>query len=604
MELRGLARMLRHQGNTDALRASGGRLLRSTAGQSRWMLATVALTTVVQVVTAVLTPAVIGSAIDAAIRGGDLGAALGRLVLVVGVTTVAMAVDDLVSSYFGSAVTAALRHRLIGHVLSLGVGGPRRFPAGEVLSRLTENAASPASFFPSLISVLATLMTTVGAVAGLVLIDPRLAITFLVGVPLAALLLRRFVARAGDSLQRYQHLQATIATRLLDAHQGARTIRASGTVERDIDRVVQPLEELHESGRRVWEAQRGMSWQLTLLVPMLQVAVLAVGGSALSTGDITPGELVAASSYVALAAGVVGVLDAAVAMVTCQIGAGRVAEVLDTTPAITTPERSAPLPPGRGHLELRGVCVREDTRLVLDHVDLTIPAGTSVAIVGRSGTGKTALTSLVGRLRDPDEGVVLLDGTDVSEVELPVLRRAVTYAFERPAVLGDTIADMISYGQEQVSPAAVERAAELAQAAQFISLLPDGYDTPLARAPMSGGELQRLSLARAVLRDARLVVLDDATSSLDTATEVKVAEGLRRAWAGRTSLVIAHRTATASRADLVAWLENGRIRALAPHHVLWSEPGYRAVFAAAEDDSGTRTPEPVAIAEIDTAVQQ
>lgn len=233
--------------------------------------------------------------------------------------------------------------------------------------------------------------------------------------------------------------------------------------------------------------------------------------------------------------------------------------------------------------------MRAGERVLLDHLDLSVPAGTSVALVGASGTGKTVLVSLIGRLVDPDEGQVLLDGTPVSQMELAALRRTVTYAFERPALLGDTVHDMITYARPGAPRAEVEHAARVAQAERFIRLLPKGYDTPLIRAPMSGGELQRLGLARAILTRGRVVVLDDATSSLDTATELKVAQALQRVLAGRTSLVIAHRAATAARADLVAWLDDGRIRALAPHHLLLSDPSYRAVFAAGAATAGETT---------------
>jgi ATP-binding cassette subfamily B protein len=191
--------------------------------------------------------------------------------------------------------------------------------------------------------------------------------------------------------------------------------------------------------------------------------------------------------------------------------------------------------------------------------------------------------SLVARLRDPDEGEVRLDGVPVSAVDLAALRRTVTYAFERPALLGSTVQDTIAYGCPDATRAQVVAAAAAAQADRFVRLLPDGYDTPLARAPMSGGELQRIGLARAILTGARVVVLDDATSSLDTATELRVAEALEQVLAGRTALIVAHRAATAARADLVAWLDDGRIRALAPHATLWTDPAYRAVFAAAEE---------------------
>ncbi|MGB6161792.1 MAG: ABC transporter ATP-binding protein [Pseudonocardiaceae bacterium] len=561
-----------------APRAVGNQVLRQSAGQSRVMVVLLGVVTLIGIVTTVLAPSALGAAIDAAGGRGDLSHALVWLAAVFAVTTATTALEDLISSYWGSHVTAWLRHRLLDRALVLGIPGQRRFPAGDLLSRLTENAASPASFLPLLISTVATLLTTAGAVVALMLIDLRLGIIFLIGVAPAVALLRRFVTQAGQPFLRYQQLLAAIITRLLDAHQGIRTIRVSGTIERDIDRILLPLPELHHTGRQMWAVQRQVSWQLSLLSPILQMLVLSVGGFVLAAGGITAGQLVAAASYVSLALGSVGLFDALVALVTCQVGAGRVGEVLDTTPAIPPPVRPMAIPPGPGQVELRDVSVRMEQRAVLDHLDLSVPSGTSVAIVGGSGTGKTVLTSLIGRLLDPDEGEVLLDGVPVSHLELTALRQTVTYAFERPALLGVTVHDMIAYARPEASRAEVAAAAAVAQADRFIRSLPEGYDTPLARAPMSGGELQRLGLARAVVADARVIVLDDATSSLDTATEVKVAQALDRVLTGRTSVVVAHRAATAGRADLVAWLDAGRIRACAPHHVLWSDPSYRAVF--------------------------
>jgi ATP-binding cassette subfamily B protein len=553
--------------------------------------------TVVGVITTVLTPGAVAAAIDAATNGRDLPRALVQLAAVLAVAAVANALDDLLGSYCGSLMTARLRHRLLRRTLALGVPGQQQFPAGDVLSRLTEGAASPASFLPVLLSAGGTLLITIGAVVGLALIDPWLAVTLLLGLPPAMLFLHMFVAKASQSFLRYQQLQAAIITRLLDAHRGVRTIRASGTLEREIGRILEPLPELNDAGRQVWAAQRQVSWRLSLLAPMLQVLVLSVSGFALTTGRITAGQLVAAVSYVGLALGSVGLFDVLVGLLNCQVGAGRVGEVLDTKPTVPPPELPVGLPPGPGQLELRDISVRMGERVVLDHLDLLVSPGTSVAVVGRSGTGKSVLVSLVGRLLDPDEGEVLLDGAPVHRVDLVQLRRAVTYAFERPALLGATVHDMITYAKSEASRADVEAAAGVAQADRFIRLLPEGYDTPLAHAPLSGGELQRLGLARAVLTGARVIVFDDATSSLDTATEVKVADALQRVLAGRTSLVVAHRAATAARADLVAWLDAGRIRALAPHVMLWADPSYRAVFAPREDTRVGKVYEPAAVPE-------
>lgn len=580
---RRLARFLGPEAAADALRTSGNRVLRHSAERARVAVVVLVVVALIGVATTVLMPAALAAAIDAAVAGVGLPSALVRLAVVLAVATAVGAIDDLVGSYVGTAMTARLRHRLLGHALALGVPGQRRFPAGDLLSRLAVNADSPASFLPLLLSAGTTVLVSVGGVVGLALIDWRLAVTFLLGVPVAIVLVRLFLAQAGEPFLRYQQSQAAIVTRLLDAFGGVRTIRASGTAEQEITRILQPLPELNATGRQVWALQGQASWRFSLLAPMIQVLVLAVGGFALTAGSITTGELVAAVSYVGLALSGIGLADALVSLLGCQVGAGRIGEVLDTRPTVGAPPHPVPVPPGPGRLELHDVTVRMDARVVLDHLDLSVPAGTSVAVVGRSGTGKSVLVSLIGRLLDPDEGEVRLDGVPLFLLAPAALRRTVTYAFERPALLGNTVHDMIAYGRPDASRAEVEAAAAAAQADRFIRLLPEGYDTPLARAPMSGGELQRLGLARAILTGARVVVLDDATSSLDTATEVKVAQALERLLAGRTSMVVAYRAATAARADLVAWLDAGRIRALAPHQVLWSDPGYRAVFAADQD---------------------
>ncbi|MGH3770330.1 MAG: ABC transporter ATP-binding protein [Pseudonocardiaceae bacterium] len=572
-----------------ALRVSGSRLLKQSARQAPLMTAALAVLALGGVATTVLMPPTLATAVDAAIQGRELTHALVALAVLIAAAAAVNILDGLVGAYYGSSLTAALRHRLLGRALVLGVQGQQRFPAGDLLSRLTANAGAPAGFLPLLLSAGATLLVVIGAVVGLALIDWRLAVTFLLGVPPATVLVRMFVAKVGDPFIRYQELLAEIIIRLLDALRGVRTIRASGTSRHEIDRILEPLPGLHDTGRRVWLAQGQASWRLGLLVPLLQVVVLSVGGFALTAGDITPGQLIAAGSYVGMALGALSLVDALTSFLGIQVGAGRVGEVLDAHSAAAPPSGYVPVPRGPGRLELRGISVRLGERTILDQLDLSVPAGTSVAIVGRSGTGKSVLVSLVGRLLDPDEGEVLLDGVPVSQVEPTALRRTVTYAFERPALLGATVHDMIAYARPEASHAEIAAAAATAQADRFIRLLPEGYDTPLARAPMSGGELQRLGLARAILMDARVIALDDAMSSLDTATEVKVAQALDRVLAGRTSLVVAHRRATAARADLVAWLDAGRIRALAPHLALWSDPDYRAVFAVDPDPGDAAT---------------
>jgi ATP-binding cassette subfamily B protein len=233
--------------------------------------------------------------------------------------------------------------------------------------------------------------------------------------------------------------------------------------------------------------------------------------------------------------------------------------------------------------------VQSGGKVVLDQLDLVVPAGSLIAVVGRSGSGKSLLAALVGRLVDPDEGEVLLEGVPLREIDRDELRRAVGYGFERPALFGETVADAIAFGADTPTTEQVEEAAQAARADGFIRLLPDGYATPLAQAPMSGGEAQRVGLARTFAHAERVVVLDDVAASLDTVTEHHISRVLTDALGDRTRLIVAHRASTAARVDAVIWLDCGRVRATATHQELWQDPEYRILFEP--DDPSAAAPE-------------
>ena len=528
---------------------------------------------------ALLLPTVLGGALDAALgRAVSLPTALGQLGAVLAATVLAEVLAELADTAGAARTTARLRHALIGRVLALGPAGQRRFGAGDVTARLVTGAAAAGRVLSALLGTLAGLVTALGALVALALVDWRPMVTLLVGAPVAVLAIRLFVGQASTSYTGYQRIQGEIAERLVEALAGVRTIRACGTVRVEIDRVLEPLPRLARSGHELWRVQRGVSWSMALLVGLLQTAVIAVSGYEVSAGRMTPGELVAALGYVTLALGAVEHADGLLGLAQARAGARRITEV--PGPA-TDRGAAAPGPTEPAGLRMRGVTVRaDDGTVLLDGLDLDVPAGAVLAVVGRSGSGKSTLTALPGRLVEPDTGHVFVDGLPVDAMDDHALRGAVAYAFERPALLGDTVLDAIGYGGGPPSPTWVARAAQLARADGFVRLLPAGYHTPLTQAPMSGGEAQRLGLARAIAQDASLLVLDDATSNLDTATEAQLTAALTDALAGHTRLVVAHRVTTAAGADLVAWLERGRLRALAPHSRLWADPDYRAVFAA------------------------
>lgn len=473
--------------------------------------------------------------------------------------------------------TAWLRRRVTGQVLALGPRAGARFGAGDLVARLVGNAAQAGTAPAALAALLAALAGPVGGVVALGVIDPWLAAVFLVGAPVMALLLRAFARDTSACVADYQRVQGRMAAALAEAVGGFRTIRAAGAEDRETARILAPLPELSRAGHQMWRVQGRAAAQAVTVAPLLNLGVVAVAGLLLAHHRLSVGEVLAASRYAVLATGVGVLVGQLAALSRARAATGRLAEVL-AEPAPGYGTRG--LPSGSGRLELRGVTASRGGRTVLDGVDLLVPGGTTLAVVGRSGTGKSLLAELAGRLADPDAGEVLLDGIPLRDLTHADLRHAVSYAFARPALLGTTIEDTIAFGLTTPSPARIRSAARTARADGFVRRLPDGYATRCADAPRSGGESQRLGLARAFAHGGRLLILDDALSSLDTVTEHQIAQSLLAPGTGPTRLLIAHRTGTAARADAVAWLDGGRVRAVGPHAELWRDAAYRAVFGA------------------------
>jgi ATP-binding cassette subfamily B protein len=547
------------------------RLLLRAVGSAGWWTPALAVVTVTGVAAELALPAALGRAVDAAVgaagasSGHWLAAVAGLIVVLVGTG----AVRDYGTGAAGARSVAALRHILARHLLGLDPRTAARHPVGELVARLVGQIADAGQAAPTAVQAGTVLLPPLGSLVALTLIDPWLGLTFVVGLLLLALLLRGFVTDASAAVAGYQEAQGHLAGRLVEALAGARTIAAAGTADRELDRVLTPVAELHRHGARTWRVLASAATRGAVVNPLLQLAVVAVGGLSLAAGRLTPGELLAALQYAALGAGLGTVVSALNKAVTVRAGCRRAAAVL-AEPVRRYGTRD--LPPGPGELELRDVTVRDDDgRPLLDRVDLRVPGGTLLAVVGPSGAGKSLLAAVAGRQRDPDSGTVRLDGVPLPELTATALHTAVGYGFERPTLVGDTVGEAVGYGDD---PVPLARAAAIHD---FVERLPERYRTPLAEVAMSGGERQRLGLARA-LRARRLLILDDATSSLDTVTEFRVTRALTGRGDPRTRIVVGHRVGLAARADLVAWVDGGRVRAVAPHPVLWADPDYRAVF--------------------------
>jgi ATP-binding cassette subfamily B protein len=564
-------------------------------GPWTWILA---LATAVSAGAALLLPAAIGRALDALPGGGHITwillACAGLIAIMVG----GKVIGDIAIGASNARCTAWLRMTLVRHLVAIGPAATRRFAPGDLTTRVTRNANEAGQIGVTAVMIGAGLIPPVGGIVALALIDPWVGLTALAGLVAMAGLLRVFVRDNSETIGDYLHSQGQIAARLLDALAGARTIAAAGSLERERGRILQPLGGLRTHGARMWHNQVRIASQSAMIGPLLQLVVVGVAGLGVVAGRLTVGELYAASRYAVMAAGIGSAVGFFNKLTRARAGGRRVAELL-TEPVTrygtaTLPDRSDR--GGGGRLEFRGVRVSiagdagnnaasagvsaVSASAVINGLDLTVPAGATVAVVGQSGAGKSVLAALAGRLTDPERGQVFLDGVALPDLSREQLRGAVGFAFERPALVGDTIEEAINFGSRKRSEEKVRRAAAAARADTFVERLPQGYQTELAAAPLSGGEVQRLGLARAFAHPYRLLILDDATSSLDTVTERQVGAALTTGGGGQTRLIIAHRVATAARTDLVAWLDRGKLRSLGRHADLWRDPEYRALFGA------------------------
>ncbi|RKE18871.1 ABC transporter ATP-binding protein [Streptomyces sp. TLI_171] len=533
-------------------------------------------------------PGVAGAVLDAVLTGRPAGWAVGGLAALLAVGAAASALAAAAGPACTAADTVALRGGLLRRVLWL-----RPFPsavdalvvgerpgAGDLTARLVGAAADAGAARTARLGAATALVTSAGAVLGLGVLSPWLAAAFFAGVVPGVVLVRLFMRTAEDVFTRYQVAQSRLADRLSDAMAGVRTVHAAGAEQQEAARVLGVLPELGDAGRALWRAQRRTVGQATLLLAAVELAVLGTAGQLVAAGRLPAGAFAAAAGWAALGLGFFEQVEALVGVAHARAGSARVRQV-EELPGPGPGGRE--LPDGPGELVFQSVVVRDaEGAVVFGPLELTVPGGATVAVVGRSGAGKSLLAALTGGLRLPDGGAVLVDGVPVAALSVAERRRAVGYAFDRPRLVGPTLDEAL----EGADPAALAAA----RADGFLARLPYGGRTPVSELRLSGGELQRLGLARLLAVGSRVVVLDDATSSLDMATEHQVDRALHDSTRGRTRLVVTHRAAVAARADLVVWLDGGRVRAVGPHPELLAEPDYRATLAGASVEPAPARP--------------
>lgn len=529
--------------------------------------------------------------IDRAVDAGDRRL-LGPLVLVLTVAGVARAVGIAGRRYFAFRVAyraeTDLRNRIFEHVQRLAFSFHDRTATGELMARASTDLNQVRLIYSMLPITVANvaMFSLVGVM--LVVLDPVLGGLSSLTIPgllvLAVIYARRVLA---VSFQVQQRL-ADMSTVVEEGVTGIRVAKAFGQEQREVARVDRVAGRIFRKTMELMRFRAAYVPVFEMIPAGASVLVLWVGGLRVLSGAMTLGDFVAFSQYLILLAFPLRMTGWFVAeLPRSAAAASRVVELLRTAPEIADPREPVALPGGVGEVRFAGVSFSyPDGPPVLEQVDLSIPGGTSVAVVGTTGSGKSTLAYLVPRFYDPNAGSVLIDGLDVRRVPLDELRRAVAVVFEEPFLFSATVRDNIAFGSPDASDEQVRLAARLAQAHDFIVALPGGYETMVGERgfSLSGGQRQRIALARALLRDPRVLVLDDATSSVDVVTEAEIREALRTVMEGRTTIIIAHRTSTLSLADRIVLIDGGRVLATGTHEeLLASEPRYAEILAAGDE---------------------
>ena len=528
-------------------------------------------------------PQALRIAIDRGIVHGS-AASLDRIVFGVAVLFIVQAGLTWVRAYsvawLGHRVVADLRRRVFERLVTLPVGYFHERLTGELTGRVAGDVASIEGALGSELSL--ALRASVQAVGATVLVFVRfadLALAMLAIVPLLSITLMTFSRRIRRRSRAMSDRLAESSGRSQEALSAITTVQAFSRERAEASAYGDALERAFDEGRALatlrasFMALSGLSGYLVLAV------ILWIGGTAVLEGEMSPGSLTEFLVYtVMLAVSLASLTELYASLERAAGSTERLFEILDTESALVEPSSPAPIPLGEGAVafeRVRFAYPSRPDRTVIDDITLRVRPGERVAIVGPSGAGKSTLASLVLRFFDPTSGTVRIDGTDVRDLRLVDLRSMLAIVPQDPVLFSGSIAENIGYGLDAATREAIEEAATEAYALDFIRALPEGFETRVGErgVKLSGGQRQRIAIARALLRNPRVLVLDEATSALDAESEAFVEAALGRLMRGRTTLVIAHRLSTVRDADRICVVDAGRIVEEGSHDALMVKGG-------------------------------
>jgi ATP-binding cassette subfamily B protein len=472
------------------------------------------------------------------------------------------------------SVAFDMRNDLFSRIQRLSFSYHDRNQTGQLMIRATDDVEKVRQFIgQGLLMATGALVLMVGAIVILFTLNPRLTVVVLPILPLALLLFIVMGGLARPMFERVQRRLSALNAILQENMAGIKVVKAFSREREQEERFGHAADEFLAQILKVMRLMTFLMPLVFFIANLGQAAILFFGGRQIIEGTLTLGQWQTFSLYLAFVFIPVAQLGFIITQMSqASASSGRVFEIVDARSDVTDASDARPLATVRGRVEFNDVTFRYfgGGKPVLDHVTFTAEPGQQVALLGRTGSGKSTIINLIPRFYDPTEGVIRIDGIDLRQVTLESLRRQIGTVLQETTLFSGTIRDNIAFGRTDASMADIVRAAEAAAAHEFIQTFPQGYDTPVGERgiTLSGGQRQRVAIARALLLDPRILILDDSTSSVDLETEWRIQQALTRLMVGRTSFVIAQRISTVLNADQILVLDEGAVVARGRHEEL------------------------------------
>lgn len=489
-------------------------------------------------------------------------------------------------------VVTELRNRVYEHLQRLSLSFYRKRQTGEIISRVINDVDQLQNALTNTtVNFLTNCLILIGAFGLIFYIHWQLSLFVLIVIPIIAFAANKFgqwIRRFSSSIQTRI---ANISSILQETIVGVEVVKSFGAENREIER-------FKEENARTLQLSIKRTRFIAALTPSMEIltliglaGILWYGGREVIRGTLSTGELVTFLGYIALVVNPLTYISQTFGIYQqAMASAERVFELMDTEPEIKESPQAVEMPHLKGFVQMKNVYFGYNGESVLDNINLEVKPGKRLALVGLSGVGKTSLVSLIPRFYDPISGLITVDGYDIRKVKLASLRKEISIVSQETILFNGSIRNNIAYGKIEASDKEVISAAKQANAHNFIIGQRDGYDTQVGErgVKLSGGERQRIAIARAIIRDPRILILDEATSSLDTESEILVQQALERLMQGRTTFVIAHRLSTIQGADIIVVLSEKKIEEIGSHKELLAKDGlyarlYRKQFRLEED---------------------